>query len=82
MENPYTLLFFKRKKRFFQDNYSKPKEYGQVKGHKAVACGSCLQAQAHQCRQHHQQGDDLAADVLLLETKDAVDERHDETHAI
>lgn len=47
MENPYTLLFFKRKKHFFKMITASPKENGQIKGHKAVACGSCLQAQTH-----------------------------------
>ena len=41
-----------------------------------------LNAKTHQRRQNHQQRDDFAADVLLLEAKDAIDERHDKTHAI
>ena len=32
MENPYTLLFFKRKKHFFQDDYSKPQGNLRLKG--------------------------------------------------
>ena len=39
-------------------------------------------AQAHQCRQHHQQGNDLATDILLFKAEDAVDERHDKAHTI
>ena len=41
-----------------------------------------LQTQAHQSRQNHQKRDDFAADVLLLEAEDAVDERNDQTDAI
>ena len=41
-----------------------------------------LKAKAHQGRQDHQQGDDFALDVLLVEAEDAVDERHDEAHAV
>ena len=41
-----------------------------------------LKAKANQRRQNHQQGDDFALDVLLVEAEDAVDERHDEAHAI
>ena len=41
-----------------------------------------LKAKAHQGRQDHQQGDDFALDILLVEAEDAVDERHDEAHAV
>ena len=39
-------------------------------------------AKAHQRRQNHQQRDDFAANVHLLEAEDAVDERHDEAHTV
>ena len=39
-------------------------------------------AQANQGRQNHQQRNDLAADVLLVEADDAVDERHYQAHTV
>lgn len=57
--------------------------------HVSTLCFRCYnsvylrpKAKAHQGRQDHQQGDDFALDVLLVEAEDAVDERHDEAHAV
>lgn len=49
--------------------------------HVSTLCFRCYnsvylrpKAKAHQSRQDHQQGDDFALDVLLVEAEDAVDE--------
>ena len=43
---------------------------------------SRLKAKAHQGRQDHQQGDDFALDVLLVEAEDAIDKGNHKAHAV
>ena len=41
-----------------------------------------LDAQAHQRRQNHQERDDFAADVLLLEAENAIDKGNHKAYAV
>ena len=68
---------------FFSDMYGLLSEFlSSILGGVKLLIVNTLQTQTHQSRQNHQQRDDFAADVLLLEAEDAVDEGNYETYAI